>query len=126
VCTAAQAVHALADAEGARRFLAAHNIEPGQTYCRMGVAGGYSIENVAVDLDHGQVDLLTGSIADGRDRDGPTILADLVHANPWIGRPLFGGSGAVPLRRPYDRLAVPGLALLGNAACQVFSNCSPG
>ena len=42
-------------------------------------------------------------------------------ASPWIGEPIFGGQGAIPLRRPYDRLVAPGLALLGDAACQVFS-----
>ena len=37
-----------------------------------------------------------------------------------IGPRVFGGSGAIPLRRTHDRLAGDRVALLGDAACQVF------
>ena len=30
------------------------------------------------------------------------------------------GTGVIPLRRPYARITAPGLALVGDAACQVF------
>ena len=41
--------------------------------------------------------------------------------HPWIGKTIFGGAGFIPLRRSYDRLSAPGIALLGDAACHVFS-----
>ena len=39
---------------------------------------------------------------------------------PWLGESISGGSGVIPLRRPYARFTAPGLALVGDAACQVF------
>ena len=74
---------------------------------------------VSPDLSH--ADLLTGSVADGLHVDGPGIIARLRESEGWIGPRLFGGAGILPLRRPYDRLAVPGLALVGDAACQNFA-----
>ncbi len=64
---------------------------------------------------------LTGAIATTAYADGPSIMDRMLAASPWIGDRIFGGHGAIPLRRPYDRLVAPGLALLGDAACQVFS-----
>ena len=121
ICSAAQAVHQLADAEAATRFLQDNGAGPGDVLCRLGVSGGYSIGNITVDLDAGEVELLSGAIAERDYKSGPWIIRDLVAANRWIGKPLFGGAGAIPLRRPYDRFTAPGIALVGNAACQVFS-----
>jgi flavin-dependent dehydrogenase len=39
---------------------------------------------------------------------------------PWLGDVISGGFGAIPLRRPYARFTAPGLALVGDAASQVF------
>jgi hypothetical protein len=94
------------------------------TVCSVGVSGGYSIANISVDGD--EVDLLCGAIATPQYRSGPRILKDTVASNSWIGDRIFGGAGAIPLRRPYDRLVAPGLALIGNSACQVFSTHGSG
>ena len=48
------------------------------------------------------------------------LILDLTRRETWIGERLFGGSGMIPVRRPYDRLGAAGVALVGNAACQVF------
>jgi flavin-dependent dehydrogenase len=66
------------------------------------------------------VGILTGCLADGRYGTGPRMLADLLGREPWIGEPVSTGSGVIPLRRPYARFTAPGLALVGDAACQVF------
>jgi len=122
VCTASQAVYAIADRAGAERFLAREEASAGVHVARVGVAGGFSILNVRVDLDEGEVAVLTGSVQDGGDRpSGAQLLASFVRENAWIGARIFGGSGAIPLRRPYARLGAPGLALLGDAACMTFS-----
>ncbi len=121
ICSAAQAVHRIADPDGARRFLEAHDARPGDVVCQIGVDGGYSIGNIAIDAELHEAELLTGAIAGQHHRSGPRILADMVAAHPWIGEEVFGGAGAVPLRRPYDRFVAPGAALVGNAACHVFS-----
>ncbi len=119
LCTAAQYVYRVADPAGAAAHLAAADVRMGDTLCRAGVSGGYSIANLTV--DHDEVEILTGAIARPPFHSGPALIAALRRSHPWIGDPLFGGASAIPLRRPYDRLGAPGVALLGNAACQVFS-----
>ena len=39
---------------------------------------------------------------------------------------MLGGSGLIPVRRPYDRVSCPGLVALGNAACAVFPTHASG
>lgn len=120
LCSAAQAVHTVRDLDAAHAALDRLGARVGDVVCTIGLDGGFSTANFSLDA-HGEVDLLSGAIAEPGRRSGPAILAGLREAHPWIGPELFGGAGAIPLRRPYDRLGVPGLALIGNAACQVFS-----
>lgn len=119
-CSAAQGVHAIADRAGAEQFLARHDARPGDVVCRVGISGGYSIDNLRVEPDFSEVEILTGAIAQPEYLSGPDILRNVRSREPWIGAHHFGGAGAVPLRRPYDRLGASGLALIGDAACQVF------
>lgn len=65
--------------------------------------------------------MLTGSIRALGYPSGAAILRRFVESRPWIGERLYGGQGAIPLRRPYVRLAANGVALVGDAACQVYS-----
>ncbi|MBI2393579.1 MAG: FAD-dependent oxidoreductase [Deltaproteobacteria bacterium] len=119
VCSAAQEVRRIADLDGARRWIAAHGA-PGDALGVVGLEGGFSTRNVNVDLRSGEVDILTGAIAERGRMSGPELLDAFVRAQPWVGEKVFGGSGAIPLRRPFDRLSAPGVALIGDAACQVF------
>lgn len=121
ICSAAQEVAEIADRGAAERFLATQGATSGETLSRSAVAGGFSIQNVQVDLTHGHVDLLTGAIAEDRYPSGPALVADLRARHPWIGPRRFGGAGAIPLRRPWSRLGALGVVLLGDAACQVFA-----
>lgn len=119
LCAAAQEVRAATDPARARAFFEEHDVRPGDTLCFTGIAGGYSIVNVRLDGD--RIGLLTGSVpADGHP-SGQQLLDDFVEKHSFIGDKLFGGARAVPLRRPLDRLASGNVALLGDAACQVFS-----
>jgi flavin-dependent dehydrogenase len=119
LCAAAQAVHAVSDRAGARAFLERHRAAEGQTLCFTGVAGGYSILNVGVHGD--EVSILTGSIpADGHP-SGREVLRRFVRAQDWIGAERFGGHRAIPLGRPHDTLASDRVALVGDAARQVFA-----
>lgn len=119
LCAAAQEVRKIADDDGARAFLARNGVREGEALCFAGIAGGYSIVNVTVRRD--TVGILTGSVpADGHP-SGQRLLDDFVAREPWIGARLFGGTRAVPLRRPYSQLAQGPVALVGDAACQVFS-----
>lgn len=119
LCAAAQEVRAVTDLVAARAFFAQHSVRPGDTLCFTGIAGGYSIVNLRLDGD--RIGLLTGSIPAEGHRSGRQLLDDFVEQHPFIGQRQFGGSRAVPLRRPLDRLATDRVALIGDAACQVFS-----
>ncbi len=119
LCAAAQEVRAVTDLAAARAFFEDNAVRPGDTLCFTGIAGGYSIVNVRLDGD--RIGLLTGSIpADGHP-SGQQLLDDFVAKHAFIGKRLFGGARAVPLRRPLDVLASDRVALIGDAACQVFS-----
>lgn len=119
LCAAAQEVREVADRAGAEAFFAARGAPLGRRVMTFtGIAGGYSIVNVRSNGE--EVSLLTGSIpADGHP-SGRKLLDDFVKAHPWIGPRIFGGASPIPVRRPYDRIALGRVALLGDAACQVF------
>lgn len=125
LCAAAQWVHALADRAGAQAWLEAHGAREGETLCFTSVAGGYSIVSVRVRAGHGDapgsVSLLTGSIPAQGHPSGQRLLDDFVAAHPWIGARRSGGARALPLGRPRDVIAERNVALLGDAAGQVFS-----
>jgi len=120
LCSAADVHFEISDPDGARRFLARHGARPGETVTAIGVSGGYSTRAVAIDADLGRVGVLVGCVANGRYSTGPKMVEDFVRSEPWVGPRLHGGFGVIPLRRPYARFTAPGLALVGDAACQVF------
>jgi flavin-dependent dehydrogenase len=120
LCTAADVHLDVVDPDGARRFLARHGAQPGETVTAVGTNGGFSTVAVGVadDLAHARV--LVGCLANGRYGTGPRMLDDLRRREAWLGEVTSGGSGVIPLRRPYARFTAPGIALVGDAACQVF------
>ncbi len=120
LCSASQYAHDVADASGAREFLAQHGAEPGDAVTFVGFAGGFSALSITVSADLDEVGVLTGTLGDRRFGTGPSMLTLARAQRPWIGPPRFGGAGLIPLRRPYARLTSPGLALVGDAGCQVF------
>ena len=126
LCLAGQEVCTLKDVAGARAFLAEHQLRSGDVFALTGTHGGYSVVNFRIDLpesgagEHGgEVSLLTGAVPDSG-TNGAAMIDELKRAHPWIGDRVFGGAGALPLRRPYARLTAPGLALLGDAGTQMF------
>ena len=120
LCSAADFHMRVADRDGARRFLERHGALPGEGVSVLGRHGGFSAQSMTVSEDLEQVGVLVGCLANGRYGTGPRLLADLRVEEPWIGEPIHGGFGVIPLRRPYARFTAPGLALVGDAACQVF------
>lgn len=120
LCAAAQQVHDISDRVAAERFLAALGVRPGEAIAFLGVAGGFSVLNVRVHRGLRGISILTGSLPTLGYPAGKDILEHFVAEHPWIGPARFGGSSAIPLRRPYDRLASDRVALLGDAGCQVF------
>lgn len=119
ICAAAQQVRTVLDSSAARAFCERHRVPVGDVLCFTGVAGGFSIVNVRTDGHH--VNILTGTIPAAGHPSGKALLERFVDEHPWIGEPVFGGARAIPLRRPYDRLANDRIALIGDAGCQVFS-----
>lgn len=120
LCTASQFSFDVADPDGAKRYVFDHGADPGDGLTWVGLDGGFSALAVDVSADLDEVSILTGTLATGRWGTGRTILDRFLADNPWVGGRRFGGAGLIPLRRPYARLGAPGLALVGDAACQVF------
>ncbi len=123
ICLATQQVARVVSPEGAAAFLRRLGAAPGAFLAWTGVAGGFSTLCVSVRQGLEEVELLAGLVDGGEHgrRDASSLLAELRAREPWIGEAIFGGEGRIPLRRPYDGFVAPGVALLGNAACQVFS-----
>jgi menaquinone-9 beta-reductase len=120
LCAAAQQVWSIVDRAGAARFVAELGAAPGHSVGFVGVAGGYSVLNVHVDAELATCGILTGAIPALGYPSGQAILDGFAARQPWLGQRLFGGAAAIPLRRPYDRLASDRVALLGDSGCQVF------
>jgi flavin-dependent dehydrogenase len=118
ICAAAQGVHAITDLSAAREFFARHEVGEGEVLCFSGVAGGYSIVNVRLHGD--ELAILTGSVPGDGHPSGRMLLEQFVAEHAWVGKSRFGGARAIPIRRPYDRLAQGRVALVGDSASQVF------
>ncbi|HJL47431.1 MAG TPA: hypothetical protein RMG45_16380, partial [Polyangiaceae bacterium LLY-WYZ-15_(1-7)] len=121
-----QHVHEVADREGARAFLARYGAAPGESISLLGVAGGYSTLSLFTEPDLAQVGVLTGTVPAAGAPSGLGLLERFVEAQPWIGARVFGGQAGIPIRRPYARLAAPGVALLGDAGCMVYASHGSG
>jgi flavin-dependent dehydrogenase len=96
-------------------------VATGEVLGLIGVAGGYSVLNLR--LHHGgeTMGILTGTIPSLGFPSGKALLDTFAREQQaWVGRTVFGGSGAIPLSRAHDRLADDRVALLGDAGCQVF------
>ncbi|MGV1036780.1 MAG: NAD(P)/FAD-dependent oxidoreductase [Candidatus Nanopelagicales bacterium] len=128
ICSAAQEVRTVTNRRAALRYFRSHDVPEGQTLAFTGTAGGFSTVNLTLRGD--RVALLTGSIPAHGHPSGRRLISELVAANPWIGDRVTGGHRSIPLRRPFDRLANDRVALIGDAACQVFpahgSGIGPG
>lgn len=120
LCSASDFEFGISDRAGARAFLERHGARPGDSLSTVGLAGGFSTRGLTISPDLDRVSVLVGCLANGRYGTGPAMLAAVRKENPWIGEVHGGGSGLIPLRRPYARFTAPGLALVGDAACQVF------
>lgn len=120
LCSASDAHHEVADRCGAARFLERYGASPGDAVTLVGVSGGFSTCSVTVSSDLAHVGILVGCLANGRYGTGPRMLADLCRHESWIGPAVTSGTGVIPLRRPFARTTAPGVALVGDSACQVF------
>lgn len=120
LCSATDAQHQVADAAGAEEFLVRHGAEPGDAVTVVGPTGGFSTCSVTLAEDLTHAGILVGCLANGRYSTGTRMLAELCRRERWIGPAMTNGAGIIPLRRPFARFTAPGLALVGDAACQVF------
>jgi flavin-dependent dehydrogenase len=126
LCTAADHHLRIDDPDGAKRFLERHDAEPGDSVTVVGLAGGFSTRAITVSADLDEASILVGCLANGRYGTGPSMLTQARADEPWLGSSISGGAGVIPLRRPYARITAPGLALVGDAASQVFPGHGSG
>jgi menaquinone-9 beta-reductase len=119
-CSAAQQMCKIKDRAGALSFLEKMGVAPGTFMIWTAVVGGYSTLMIQVEEDLETVSLLTGVMQGLNRPSGLDLLRQAKKNSPWIGRVRYGGARTIPVRRPYARLGSPGIALVGDAACQVF------
>lgn len=125
-CSAAQYQYSVRDPEGLAAFLAQYGAQPGDDIAFPAIAGGYSTLTLFTHPDLSEVGVLTGSIPALGVDDGGAILDRFVERAPFLGERLYGGRGAIPLGRPYATLGASGVALVGDAACQVYASHGSG
>lgn len=119
LCAATQEVRRIRDPRAASAFFDRYGAREGDVLVHAGVAGGYSIVNVRRHGEH--VFLLSGSIpADGHP-PGKHLIERFAREHAWIGDRLAGGSRAIPLSYARPIVARSRIAVLGDAASQVFS-----
>jgi flavin-dependent dehydrogenase len=116
----------VADREAATAFLQQRGVSAGDALSYAGIEGGFSLLRVGVSEDFEVVTVLAGSIVGAKVASGQAILDRFLKSQPWIGPRRFGGVRAIPLGRPYTHLVAPGVALVGDAASQVFSTHGSG
>jgi len=122
LCCASQWRYRVRDKKGALAFCRYNDIRPGETLARNGISGAFSTLSVHVDPELEVVDALTGCLG----RSGSEkLVGEFAAANRWLGKRLFGGGGLIPLM-PRRALFSPGLAVLGDAAGQVFAAHASG
>ncbi len=120
LCAAAQEVREVTDRAAATAFFAEQGVGIGEVLGLVGVAGGYSVLNLRLHHGGATMGILTGTMPSLGFPSGKALLDTFVRDHAWVGPRIFGGSGAIPLCRAYDRLADDRVALLGDAGCQVF------
>ena len=120
LCVAHQQVHRIDDLEEARRFMTRQRLGPHDTLCRVGGRGGYSIANIGIDPAARRVSFLTGAMMTQGSGAAREMLQELRAELPFAGPVLLGGGGTIPVRRPHASLVAKGLALVGDAAAQVY------
>ena len=126
ICVAAQHVREVKNRSAAAAFCEKNGLRPGEILNVVGANGGFSLMQIGVSESLETVDLLTGSIALPEYPSGLKILEGMLEEHAWIGPEILGGHRAIPLRRPYTHLVAPHVALLGDAACQVYSSHGSG
>lgn len=125
-CVAAQFTYAVKDPDALAEFLEARGAAPGDDLAFPGTAGGYSTLTLFTRSQGDEVGVLAGTIPALGVPGGAEIVRQFTERMPWIGERRWGGQGAIPLRRPYATLGAARVALVGDAACQVYSSHGSG
>lgn len=123
ICYARQQVRRVTNEAAARKFLDGIGMEPEDFANYLGVAGGYSTLTFKIERDFDRMEILTGATLDRKaEGENADDIAErfIERHSDFIGDAMFGAPGRIPLRRPYDKLAEEGIALLGNSANMVF------
>lgn len=120
-CTAAQVTFSIKDRHGAQTYLEKQHIHPGDVLSDVGFMGGYSLFRSQIDHNLNHISILCGVRAVPEYDSALSVVGKFVQKNPWIHQSFIDGRGVIPINGPYHQLIAPGLALLGDAACQVYS-----
>lgn len=118
ICVALQQVNAVADVPALEAFHQRQNADVGDGLAFTGCEGPYSTLTLRWDGAH--LSLLAGTVPAAGHPSPARLLGRFCDDVGFVGERLWGGARAIPIRRPFDRLAVENVATLGDAAGQVF------
>lgn len=120
-CTAAQRTLEIKDRDGAKNFLEKNMALPKDIVADIGGVGGYSLFRTQIDQDMDRISILCGVRPLPATPSAYVLVEKFIKANSWIGSSIIDGRGIIPINAPYKKLFSEGLALLGDAACQVYA-----
>jgi len=126
LCAAAQFQYEVSDPSALEAFLHIRGAKPGDSIAFLSLAGGYSTLTLFTEPSLREVGVLAGSITAMGAPSGAALVQAFVSKAGWVGRALYGGQAAIPVRRPYALLGAGGVALVGDAACQVYATHGSG
>lgn len=126
ICLASQYLFEIADQRGCMDFLDTHQAKPNDMLAFLGVQGGFSLLKTHIPHSLSTISILTGSRPVFGQKSGYQMINTFIKNHPFIGKKITGGSRAIPLKRPSTLMAAPKIALIGDAAHQVYAAHASG
>lgn len=108
------------DSSAARREVERGRLLEGVRVNTTAIMSSYSVRTYYLDLEQGYIDILVGGRLGGRFPTADEWFERILGEWPFVGEKVFGGGGAIPIRRTLDSLTGEGVLAIGDSACQVI------
>ncbi|MCX7945166.1 MAG: NAD(P)/FAD-dependent oxidoreductase [Deltaproteobacteria bacterium] len=106
-----------------KRFWCNRRLADGSAVLSLSEQGGFNTIAIYPNVDEGLVDILCG----GSDRNIQKRIAEIVRREfNILKKPLMGGGGIIPIRRPFLRIYENRVFSIGDSASMVYPFCASG
>ncbi len=104
-------------------FYDRHRLASDSAVLRLSENGGFNTTAIFPDIRNETVEILCG----GNDRDIPKRISEIVKKEFGTSvKPVAGGGGIIPVRRPFLRLFKDGVFSIGDSASMIYPMCASG